>query len=124
MVRDAAFYDLFRQELHNFMAGHCPEALRAKVRSNQKLGREEMSSWQQILHAHGWGAPSWPTTWGGTGWDLQQRYLFEEVSAQLDCPPLYHHGLGHIGPVIMHFGTEGELDRLFEALKHGPAKRR
>lgn len=119
MVRDAAFYDLFRQELHNFMAGHCPEALRAKVRSNQKLGREEMSSWQQILHAHGWGAPSWPTSWGGTGWDLQQRYLFEEVSAQLDCPPLYHHGLGHIGPVIMHFGTEAQKARYLPRIVEG-----
>jgi hypothetical protein len=37
-----------------------------------------------------------------------QRYIFEEVGAQLDCPPLYHHGIGHIGPVIMHFGTGAE----------------
>ena len=36
------------------------QVMRAKVRSNQKLGREDMSGWQQILHAHGWGAPSWP----------------------------------------------------------------
>jgi len=31
--------------------------------------------------------------------------IFEEAIADFDCPPLYHHGLGHIGPVIMHFGT-------------------
>ena len=31
---------------------------------------------------------------------------------------------GKAGVLVMHFGTEGELDRLFEALKHGPAKRR
>ena len=56
---------------------------------------------------------------GGTGWDLQQRYLFEEVSAQLDCPPLYHHGLGHIGPVIMHFGTPAQKDRFLPAIVDG-----
>lgn len=31
---------------------------------------------------------------------------------------------GKTGSLVMHYGSEGELDRLFEALKHGPAKRR
>jgi ParB family transcriptional regulator, chromosome partitioning protein len=31
---------------------------------------------------------------------------------------------GKAGTVVMHYGSEGELDRLFEALKSGPAKRR
>jgi alkylation response protein AidB-like acyl-CoA dehydrogenase len=105
VVRDEAFYRDFRQQLRHFMQGNCPQELRELVRSNQKVGRAEYARWQQILHARGWGAPGWPVEFGGTGWDLQQRYLFEEVSAELDCPPLYHHGLGHIGPVIMHFGT-------------------
>ncbi|MFT3821953.1 MAG: acyl-CoA dehydrogenase family protein [Rubrivivax sp.] len=118
-VRDAAFYQRFRQELHDYMSAHCPADLRAKVRTNQKLGREEMSRWQRILHTRGWGAPSWPKACGGTGWDLQQRYLFEEVSAQLDCPPLYHHGLGHIGPVIMHFGTPAQKDRYLPRIVDG-----
>ena len=31
---------------------------------------------------------------------------------------------GKAGALVMHYGSEGELDRLFEALKHGPAKGR
>ncbi len=31
---------------------------------------------------------------------------------------------GKAGSLVMHYGSEGELDRLFEALKSGPAKRR
>jgi len=31
---------------------------------------------------------------------------------------------GKSGTLVMHYGSDGELDRLFEALKHGPAKRR
>ena len=31
---------------------------------------------------------------------------------------------GKAGILVMHYGSEGELDRLFEGLKHGPAKRR
>lgn len=104
-VKNTAFYDAFRQEVHDFMAANCPQDLRIKVRHGHKLGRSDFVRWQQILAAHGWGAPGWPVEYGGTGWDLQQRYIFEELSAQLDCPPLFHHGLGHIGPVIMHFGS-------------------
>ncbi|HEY3399483.1 MAG TPA: ParB/RepB/Spo0J family partition protein [Geothrix sp.] len=31
---------------------------------------------------------------------------------------------GKVGALVMHYGSEAELDRLFEALKHGPAKGR
>ena len=31
---------------------------------------------------------------------------------------------GKAGTLVLHYGSEGELDRLFEALKHGPAKGR
>ncbi len=118
-VRDAAFYEAFRAELRQFMDTHCPADLRAKVRNAHKLGRKEFSAWQRILAAKGWGAPGWPLEHGGTGWDLQQRYIFEEVSADLDCPPLYHHGLGHIGPVIMHFGSPEQKARFLPRIIDG-----
>jgi alkylation response protein AidB-like acyl-CoA dehydrogenase len=70
--------------------------------------KREYLGWQKILHAKGWGAPSWPKEYGGTGWDLKQRLIFEEVMAEAECPPLYHHGLGHIGPVIIRFGTPAQ----------------
>jgi alkylation response protein AidB-like acyl-CoA dehydrogenase len=118
-VRDTAFYEAFRSELRQFMASNCPAELRTKVRNAHKLGRREFSQWQRILAAKGWGAPSWPVAYGGTGWDLQQRYIFEEVSAELDCPPLYHHGLGHIGPVIMHFGSPEQKARFLPRIIDG-----
>jgi alkylation response protein AidB-like acyl-CoA dehydrogenase len=117
--RGGAFYQAFREELREFMQTHCPPPLRAKVRNAHKMGRADYAQWQRILAAKGWGAPSWPVEYGGTGWDLQQRYIFEEVSAELDCPPLYHHGLGHIGPVIMHFGTEAQKARFLPRIIDG-----
>jgi alkylation response protein AidB-like acyl-CoA dehydrogenase len=112
-------YVKFRQELTAFMQANCPQALRDKVCSNQKIGREDYAEWQKILYKKGWSAPNWPVSEGGAGWDLRQRYLFEEVSAELDCPPLYHHGLGHIGPVIMHFGTPEQKDRFLPPILDG-----
>lgn len=119
LEREPAFYEAFRAELRAFMQGHCPSDLRAKVRNGHKMGRAEYSQWQRILFDQGWAAPGWPQAYGGTGWDLQQRYIFEEVSAEMDCPPLYHHGLGHIGPVIMHFGTPEQKARFLPRIVDG-----
>lgn len=112
-------YAEFREELRGFARSKCPADLKEKVRLNQKLGREEMSLWQQLLCEKGWSAPNWPKEWGGTGWDMEQRYLFEQVMAEEDCPPLYHHGIGHIGPVIMHFGTPAQKERFLPRIVDG-----
>ncbi|MBB5216531.1 acyl-CoA dehydrogenase family protein [Parapusillimonas granuli] len=95
----------FQNEVRQFAQRNCPDDIREKVRNGEKVTRPVYSRWQQILCKQGWAAPSWPKEHGGTGWDLRQRMIFEEAIADFDCPPLYHHGLGHIGPVIMHFGT-------------------
>ena len=112
-------YDAFRREVDTFARTRCPPALRERVRANAKLHREDYAAWQRILHAHGWAAPGWPTSVGGTGWDLRQRYLFEEVMAERDCPPQFHHGLGHIGPVLLHFGTPEQHARFVPGILDG-----
>ncbi|CAN5463322.1 acyl-CoA dehydrogenase family protein [soil metagenome] len=116
---DADPYADFRAELRQFAEQQCPEELKQFVRSNQKLTRNEYRIWQEKLFARGWAAPNWPVSQGGTGWDLQQRYLFEEITAQADCPPQYHHGLGHIGPVILHFGTPEQKARFLPRILDG-----
>ena len=112
-------YDAFRQEVDDFARTQCPPALRERVRSNAKLGREDYAAWQRLLHARGWAAPGWPVAFGGVGWDMRQRYLFESVMAQRDCPPQYHHGLGHIGPVLLHFGTPEQHARFIPGILDG-----
>lgn len=104
-------YDLFRRELEEFARCNCPPELRAVVSAGQKVTKREYVGWQQALHERGWGAPGWPIEDGGTGWDIKQRLIFEEVMAEHECPPLYHHGLGHIGPVIIRFGTPEQKAR-------------
>jgi len=112
-------YDAFRHEVDGFARTQCPADLRERVRSNAKLGREDYATWQRLLHARGWAAPGWPKAFGGTGWDMRQRYLFESVMAARDCPPQYHHGLGHIGPVMLHFGTPEQHTRFLPGILDG-----
>lgn len=112
-------YAAFEREVDEFARTQCPPALRERVRSNAKLGREDYAAWQRLLHARGWAAPGWPTAFGGTGWDMRQRYLFESVLAARDCPPQYHHGLGHIGPVMLQFGTPEQHARFLPGILDG-----
>jgi alkylation response protein AidB-like acyl-CoA dehydrogenase len=112
-------YDAFRREVDDFARTQCPPALRERVRSNAKLGREDYAAWQRMLHARGWAAPGWSKAFGGTGWDMRQRFLFEAVMAERDCPPQYHHGLGHIGPVMLHFGTPEQHARFLPGILDG-----
>lgn len=101
----------FQREVRQFVEQNCPEDIREKVRKGEKITRSVYSRWQQILYKQGWAAPGWPQEHGGAGWDLRQRMIFEEAVADFDCPPLYHHGLGHIGPVIMQFGTPAQKEK-------------
>jgi alkylation response protein AidB-like acyl-CoA dehydrogenase len=115
----AVDYEAFRREVTAFAKTHCPPEIRAVVATYRKLSRKVWQPWQQILHAHGWGAPGWPVRFGGTGWDHQQRHIFDEVMAECDCPPQYHHGLRHIGPVIIEFGTPDQQARFLPGILSG-----
>ncbi len=112
-------YEAFRQELREFALKNCPPEIRAVVASYRKLSRKTWYPWQKILFEHGWGAPSWPKEFGGTGWDMRQRVIFDEVMAECDCPPQYHHGLRHLGPVIIEFGSKEQQERFLPGILNG-----
>jgi len=112
-------YEAFRAEVRDFALKNCPPEIRAVVASYRKLSRKVWYPWQKILFEHGWGAPNWPKEFGGTGWDTRQRVIFDEVMAECDCPPQYHHGLRHLGPVIIEFGNKEQQDRFLPGILDG-----
>jgi alkylation response protein AidB-like acyl-CoA dehydrogenase len=109
----------FREEVRSFALAACPADIREAVAANRKIGRDEWSRWQRILFGHGWGAPSWPVEHGGTGWDVRQRFIFDEVTAECDCPPQYHHGLRHLGPVLIEYGSPEQQARFLPPILTG-----
>ena len=100
---DPAFRDEVRTFLHTHLA---PEFQRATLLNTSVFSDpEEGMAWQRILHKQGWVAPAWPTEYGGTGWSLAQRWIFETECATAGAPSLSPLGLRMAGPVIMKFGT-------------------
>jgi len=68
----------FRDEVRQWLNANLPDDLRKKTAFHQRLTRDEIVRWHRILAEKGWIAPAWPVEWGGTGWNVVQRYIFEE----------------------------------------------
>ncbi len=100
----------FRQEVQDFVNAKLPAALRAKAFAHHRVTREEFVFWHNTLTDHGWGAPSWPKEYGGTGWNPVQRLIFEIESFKAGAPRLIPFGLSMIGPVLMKYGTQAQKD--------------
>ena len=100
----------FRDEIRSFIADNLTEDLRlAQVLTPSVFPDPDISTaWQKILHRRGWAAAAWPKQFGGTGWSLAQRYIFESEMAAAGAPLLHPLGLRMVGPVIMKFGTDAQ----------------
>jgi pimeloyl-CoA dehydrogenase large subunit len=109
----------FRDEVRHFVAEHLPADIRRKVINAQHLGREDYLRWQRILHAHGWGASSWPAEHGGPGWSAVQRHLFDEECFAGGAPGQISFGLKMVAPVIMRFGTPEQQRRFLPRIADG-----
>jgi alkylation response protein AidB-like acyl-CoA dehydrogenase len=69
-----------------------------------------------MLHAKGWGGPSWPVQFGGPGWNPVRQYIFEEESAAAGAPRAIPFGLKMVAPVIMAFGSPLQQQRFLPSI--------
>ena len=70
--------EAFRQEVRSWLAHNRPTDIRDKVVGYQHLAKDDFIRWHKILAAKGWAVPHWPVEWGGTSWDITQRYIYNE----------------------------------------------
>jgi alkylation response protein AidB-like acyl-CoA dehydrogenase len=95
----------FRDEVRSFFANPLPASWRARVRAGIRLEPAEYIAYQRSLAARGWGAPTWPLEFGGTGWTATQLYIFESEASRADAPAQFHQGLELIGPILFTYGS-------------------
>lgn len=115
-------------DLESFRAEVCEFLDNAPTDEIREAGRRTTSAfppfdqaiaWQGILNEKGWAAPGWPKEYGGTGWSVEQRYVFGEECARRDLPPLLPNGLKMIGPLIIDKGTEEQKRRYLPGILSG-----
>ncbi len=109
----------FRDEVSSWLREHLPPQLREKVTRYRSLSRDDLLRWHRILAAKGWIAPAWPAEWGGTGWNMVKRYIFEEACGYAGTPPLIPFGLLMCAPVLLKFGTEAQKQKFLPRIYHG-----
>jgi len=116
-IKLSAQDEAFVREIRTFIGENLPPDIAKKVRRDQHLRKDDHMRWQQILGRKGWHAFTWPKEYGGPGWSVVQRYLFEVVSAEMDCPIIQPFGPRMAGPVIFTFGTPQQKDRFLPGIR-------
>lgn len=111
--------EAFRDEVRAFFAENTPPEFKPRVRAGMRLEPPEYIAWQKLLHARGWGAPSWPKEYGGTGWNPTELYIFESEASRADAPLQFHQGLELIGPIIFTFGSPSQKAKYLPAIVSG-----
>lgn len=100
----------FRDEVRAFLEKTVSDEVRRKIFMNEPLSPEDRIEWQKALYAQGWGAPSWPVEYGGTGWDAVQRHIFDEECARYGAPEQLAFGIKMVAPVIQKYASQEQKD--------------
>ncbi len=100
----------FQQEMRAFFADSIPEEWKTTVRAGLRLSPATLTVYQRRLADRGWGAPTWPKQYGGTGWTPQQLHIFWSEASAADAPSQFHQGLELIGPIIFTYGSQAQKD--------------
>ena len=109
----------FREEVHHWLKFNLPEDIRQKVIGYQELSKEDYQRWHKILAAKGWSVPNWPVEWGGTGWDMTQRYIYDEEFALAGAPRLPPFGPAMCALVLLKFGTSAQKEQFLPRIREG-----
>ena len=111
----------FRAEVARFLDEAPTPAIREAGRKTTSAfpSFAEAQEWLGILNKKGWAAPAWPEEYGGTGWSVEQRYIFEEERCKRDLPPLLPNALRMVGPLLIDLGTEEQKAKYLPRILSG-----
>src|SRR5438309_4890535 len=109
----------FRDAVRTWLSENLPKDLKDKVDRYEHLSKEDLLRWHRILAGKGWVAPAWPKEWGGTGWNVVQRYIFERGLGSGGARPLIPFGLAMCAPVLLRFGNEAQKKRFLPRIYQG-----
>jgi alkylation response protein AidB-like acyl-CoA dehydrogenase len=107
----------FADEIRTFARENLSPATKTKTFSGKHYSRDDHMVWQKALGKKGWLAYTWPRKYGGPGWDVTQRFLFENVLAEEGAPRIIPFGVKMVGPVIYTFGADEQKERFLPGIR-------
>ncbi len=109
----------FRDEVRNWIAEAMPPEMKRKADAGASFSHTESMQWHKILYEKGWVAPNWPAEYGGTGWGVGRRTIFQDEIVGANTPELSPFGLSMVGPLIIQFGTDEQKQRFLPKILSG-----
>ena len=109
----------FRDEVRGWLRSHLPATCATRSSRYATSTATTCCAGTGSSPRKGWVAPAWPTEWGGTGWNVVQRYIFEEECGYAGAPPLVPFGLAMCAPVLLQFGTDAQKQRFLPRIYRG-----
>jgi alkylation response protein AidB-like acyl-CoA dehydrogenase len=119
--REAAF----RAEARAFLEAQAP-AEPMPLYHKEFVGDERLverhRAWQRRLHAHGWGALTWPAAYGGRGLGPIEQIVWNQELARIGLgPSLFLVGIGMAGPTLIAHGSDAQKQRFLEPILRADA---
>jgi alkylation response protein AidB-like acyl-CoA dehydrogenase len=111
--------ETFRAELRRFIAEQLPPEIAKRTLLGYHSHKPDVLSWTRKLNARGWSVPNWPVEYGGPGWTVTQRHIFDEECFLAGCPPLSPQGVHLSGPIIYTYGNEAQKARFLPPIRSG-----
>lgn len=111
---ELAIPEAFRTQLREWLAAQFPPSLRGHPRllnAYQALlgSPEDHARWKTAMADAGYGAPCWPTAYGGAGLSSEQaEILTEELDRIGAFNPIVGFGLMMLGPTLLEYGNEAQ----------------
>ena len=109
----------FRSQVRGWLDANLPADIRDKVLNYRGLSKADILRWHKLLAAQGWSVPHWPVEWGGTGWDVTQRYIYDEEFGLAGAPGLPPFGPAMCASVLLRFGTPEQKARFLPRIREG-----
>jgi len=109
----------FREEVRSWIGEAMPPEMRRRAENGADFEQSETMEWHKILYEKGWVAPHWPEEVGGTGWDITERFIFQEECVAANAPALSPFGLSMVGPLLIQFGSDEQKQRFLPKILSG-----
>jgi alkylation response protein AidB-like acyl-CoA dehydrogenase len=109
----------FRDDVQRFLTQEVPERLKTKGRDGQRFTKADYEAWHALLNKKGWLATAWPVQYGGTGWSVVQRFIFDNECALAHTPRIQPFGVNMVAPVIIKYGTQAQKQHWLPRILNG-----
>src|SRR6201985_1329169 len=108
----------FRDEVRAFVAENYPAEMRVP-NPETDLTKEQMLLWHRILYRKGGIAPLGPKEYGGPGWSITRRFIFEQETSRAGTLPPLAFSVTMVGPVIYTFGNNDQKKKFLPRILSG-----